>query len=332
MNDPVLIIGGGLAGLVLANVLNTNGVPYRLFERDASPTGRAQGWSINVQFALPYIKSSFGPEKYSTMAEKVSVNPKNPWQLEFALVNAGNDPNEILTKLDLNELVGGYIRINRHRFRNWLMEDINVEWNKDFETIEEDENGVTVKFKDGTQARGSVVVGADGARSRVCQHRIGKDTFLESTVSNPVRALFGTTHMTEEQWKPFADVSQTLALMFAEDNKRTYRGFRCVVDYNPEQEQEYTVQFGISCLADTEPAYDSDQERLEQLKDWANRSMKGVSRDFFQSIPDGTPVMSITFLERDPIVLRDSRAQHPRVVIVGDAAHCMTPNRGEGNV
>ncbi|ORY90395.1 hypothetical protein BCR43DRAFT_499239 [Syncephalastrum racemosum] len=327
--DPVLIIGGGLAGLTLANVLKFNGVPYRLFERDTSPTGRTQGWSINVQFALPYLKSSFDPVKFSRI-DKTAVNPQNPWQLEVALVNAHSDPNETHFKVDFSAISGGAIRINRSRFREWLMEGIDVEWNKEFETIEEHEDGVTVKFKDGTQAQGSVVVGADGSRSHVCQYRLGKDTFWENTVSNPVRALFGTMKMTEEQWRPFSDMSQTLAMMFGADNDRTYRGFSCVADYNAEQEQAYTVQFGISCLDEEAPVYDTDQERLQQLKDWANRSMKGLGRAFYNSIPDGTPVMPITFLERIPTVLKDSRAQHPRVVIMGDAAHCMTPNRGEG--
>ena len=42
----VLIIGGGLGGLALAQALRTHGVPFEIFERDANPTARKQGWAI----------------------------------------------------------------------------------------------------------------------------------------------------------------------------------------------------------------------------------------------------------------------------------------------
>ncbi|ORY95426.1 hypothetical protein BCR43DRAFT_525162 [Syncephalastrum racemosum] len=329
--QPVLIIGGGLAGLTLANVLKEDNVPYVVFERDASPTGRNQGWSINIQSALPFLKSGINPDKFSFMPSASAVHPEKPWEVELAMVNVQKDPNEVLAKVDFKDMPDKAIHINRGRFRHWLLEGINIEWNKEFEAIQEEEDGVTVTFKDGTHAKGSLVVGADGSRSRVCQHRLGKDTFWNNTVKNPVRMLCGSMEMTEEEWKPFKEAfARTLMMLLGADDKRTYRGFGGVADYNHGQDKPYTIQWGISCLDEEAPSYDTDQERLAQLKDWANRSMAGLARTFYNSIPDGAPVASITFLERLPSVLRDSRSQHPRICIIGDAAHCMTPNRGDG--
>lgn len=46
--SKVLIIGAGIAGLVLAQVLRANDIPYEIFERDATWTGRTQGWAIGL--------------------------------------------------------------------------------------------------------------------------------------------------------------------------------------------------------------------------------------------------------------------------------------------
>lgn len=48
MMKPVLIIGGGLTGLTLAQTLQKRGIPYKVYERDASSDSRAQGYRIRL--------------------------------------------------------------------------------------------------------------------------------------------------------------------------------------------------------------------------------------------------------------------------------------------
>jgi len=44
----VLIIGAGIGGLTLAQCLRKQGVSFEVFERDASPDARGQGWAIGL--------------------------------------------------------------------------------------------------------------------------------------------------------------------------------------------------------------------------------------------------------------------------------------------
>lgn len=49
--QPILIIGAGITGLTLAQALRKQGIPFRIFDRDASLTSRHGGWGLTVHWA-----------------------------------------------------------------------------------------------------------------------------------------------------------------------------------------------------------------------------------------------------------------------------------------
>jgi 2-polyprenyl-6-methoxyphenol hydroxylase-like FAD-dependent oxidoreductase len=57
MAGPILIIGSGVSGLTLAQACRKEGIPYRIFERDESPTARGAGWGLTLAQSLPSFRS-----------------------------------------------------------------------------------------------------------------------------------------------------------------------------------------------------------------------------------------------------------------------------------
>ena len=44
----VLIVGAGIGGIALGQALRKRGIPFSLFERDASEHARFQGWALSL--------------------------------------------------------------------------------------------------------------------------------------------------------------------------------------------------------------------------------------------------------------------------------------------
>lgn len=330
-DKPILIIGGGLSGLALGNVLKHHGIPFKIFERDSSPDMRSQGWSISVRdLCLGPLESAIDPVKFATLGSTSAVNPAVPREYDVALVGAHT--GTVFLKTSAAKSPSPMYRVNRRRFRAWLMDGLDIEWNKKFSTLQETEDGnVNVTFEDGTQAEGCLVVGADGWRSHVCEHIVGKDKFWKATQPSALRALTAARRMTEEEFAPFGELSRTVTMYFGGNKERAYRLFTCVADVDPDREDKYLVQWLLSCFDDTAPVYETNAERLAQAKKWAETSLEGLAGAMVQGTPEGTEVTHLIIHERSPKVLEQaSPGRSYRVTVIGDAAHAMTPYRGEG--
>jgi 2-polyprenyl-6-methoxyphenol hydroxylase-like FAD-dependent oxidoreductase len=161
MTPPVTIIGAGLGGLVLARVLHVHGVTATVYEAEASPTSRAQGGMLDI-------------------------HPENgQWALEAAgllegfgdLVLQGRESYRVvdadgIVLLDLQEEgTGERPEVQRGDLRRLLIDSLPadaVRWNHKVTGVRAlDGGGHEVDFAHGTTITTDVLVGADGAWSRV---------------------------------------------------------------------------------------------------------------------------------------------------------------------
>ncbi|KAF7728999.1 hypothetical protein EC973_005030 [Apophysomyces ossiformis] len=327
LSKPVLIIGGGISGLALAQALKKQGIPYRIFERDAGPDHRSQGWSITLHFCLEPLKNSIDPILYETLPAKASVNPRDP-QIEFALVDGQS--LETLVRFDQQAQFVSY-RINRVRFRQWLLTGIDMEWNKLFQSYDVNEHGVTVTFKDGTKVEGSLLVGADGVNSGVCRQLVGSEQFSNTTTLNPLRILGASRWVDKETYEIYRPFASTQILSHGRlENGEVVRLFITVNDISEDGER-YEMLWALSRYdpKDLLPHENTSEGRLKQAKDWSN-AFRGVLRQLIWDTPSDTLVTDLKIRERSPSEDIRSNSGDGRVTLVGDAAHTMTMSRGEG--
>lgn len=239
-------------------------------------------------------------------------------------------------------------RVSRKKLRNLFAEGLDIQYGKELDVIRETDSGkVKILFKDGTEVEGDVVVGCDGARSRVREEIVGEEDAKLTTV--PLSMLNFTAQFESEQavfirsWNPLfvTSVHPDTGIMFWLSSMCThlpfpnFQGSLANSCTHPVQDvpdasrpETWTFQVLMSWVNNPLPASeDTYAGRLAFLKsraeDWAEpwRSAGRWLRDDTK-----IPLDQGTYWEKAK--KWDNRGG--KMTLCGDAAHPMTPHRGQG--
>ncbi|KAI9491236.1 hypothetical protein BDB00DRAFT_833579 [Zychaea mexicana] len=270
-NQPVLIIGAGISGLTLANVLKYRGVPYKIFERDASAFARFQGWAITLNFSLPMLKAAIAPAKYATLGAKAAVNPND--RASFAVVDGIESRCLGLMSAPPNT---DLFRLNRGRFRTWLLADVmdDVIWGKTFDhytnvavdgdgdgiksssssssssSSDSSCSGIKVIFTDGTVEYGKILVGADGVHSHVCRQLIGPEAFEQTTTTNALRNLAASYWINDELRREIEKLGPCMMIAPASKSDDSNKHSTCIIasllDVDHTQKNPYEMMWSVT--------------------------------------------------------------------------------------
>ncbi|MEY9862558.1 2-polyprenyl-6-methoxyphenol hydroxylase-like FAD-dependent oxidoreductase [Catenulispora sp. GAS73] len=158
---PVTIIGAGLGGLLLARVLHTHGIPATIHEADPTPTTRTQGGLLDIHpwNGQPALAAAGLTEKFQR------------------LVLPGRESYRVLDHtgtalLDLPDAgTGERPEVPRAELRHMLLESLpehTVHWGHKATAARTLEDGRHhIQFTDGTTITTNLLIGADGAWSRI---------------------------------------------------------------------------------------------------------------------------------------------------------------------
>lgn len=198
MRDDVLIVGGGLAGLALAQALKhaIPAIPFHIFERDDRAGFRAQGYRIRI--SGDSLKQLLPPTlfaKFEATAAAVNLGRGHTFD---ALTG---EPDPTATMPGPPPGVTGRsttpYNVDRTVLRTILLQGLedHVSFGKKFESYKIlDDQSVQVKFADGTVERGAVLIGADGARSGVRKQLMPRFPIIDTEG----RSVFGKTNLTDD--------------------------------------------------------------------------------------------------------------------------------------
>ena len=127
MSDlPVLIIGAGVSGLLLAQHLKKQGVLFEIFERDTSFTTRGVGWGLTLHWSLDPLKSLLPDDLVQKLpyafADRISVengvHGNAPYYDLSTAATIGTTPGTDLK-----------VRVTRQRLRVLLATGLDVQVN-----------------------------------------------------------------------------------------------------------------------------------------------------------------------------------------------------------
>jgi 2-polyprenyl-6-methoxyphenol hydroxylase-like FAD-dependent oxidoreductase len=295
----VLISGGGLAGMTLAYWLKKYGFTPVIIEE--SPGLRRDGYGLDF-FGTGYdVAQRMGLIDWLA-ARKIPAK-------SVSYVDAGG---RLIAKLDMSRMervmYGHYMPLMHWTLEealyNAVKDDVEIRFGCTLQAVEQDADGVSVTFSDGSQARFDLLVGCDGIHSNTRRLVFGPERDFGHYMGYyvacyPLPDRYGIGHTWQNYTEPKRQVGA----------------------YCSDTDGELITFFMHEA---PDEGHISMAERLPRLRR-AFAGMDWITARLLDDIPDPDTIYMDTVTQ-----IQMPSWHQGRVALVGDAAYCLTLISGQG--
>ena len=322
---PILISGAGLASLLLGRALLLKGIPFEIFERDDAMSNRGQGYRLRLSNeGLDAIESVLDPPSFERFFERCGKTGGGGFKEIDAVTG-------VVVERKLAEPIvsrqGKVVGIARGDMRTEFMRgcEEHVHWNKHVKGYELTGDGVRAVFADGSKSvDGSMLVGGDGLRSQIAKQVSGGKLVVYDTEARGIHGQAPTT--------AFKGLGEGVFRL--RDDTQAAGSVEIITNVRSGDMDDPNIHFGWTMIGqpgvikapnDNYANYGKTAADLAKslTAHWQDRfrplfeQMNENEAAFWKitcSTPSGVPEWP----------------NEPRVTLIGDAVHSMTPAGGIG--
>jgi len=310
MKPHVLIIGGGIAGPALALFLNNAGIASTVFEAHSQVDDIGGGLQISPNGMRVLEQIGISDEVIARGIESDEFSFEN--QRGKVLGRIPNGPARIY---GIPAVTVARSAIHRMLVSTAERGGIPIFYRKRLRHLRCDATGVIAEFEDGSTSKGTLLIGADGIHSRT------RELVFPEGLRPSYTGLFTVGGFASHSSLAPATPAEMrrMHMIFGRNGFFGYAHF--------DRQKPDTVMWWSHLTREWEP-------QSEDYKNWSTEVLRGelLARHHDWQSPVGTILRSAKDLLCGPVhdVPSLPAWSKDRILLIGDAAHAISPHAGQG--